>query len=110
MMFGRYKAQVQTFGMQMINFTMCGKRWQGILSRQAVGLNDSVITPVYLKIVSAGNALCAYSSLDGAKWTLIDGSTVPIDPLTDAPGVKLTMDTNTAIAGMAIVSHDTNAS
>jgi hypothetical protein len=83
---------------------------QGIVSRQVIGMNDAVTTPVYLKIVYAANALSAYFSQDGANWMLVNGSTVPVDPTKDVPGVTLTLDANSALAGMAISSHDPNAS
>ena len=83
---------------------------QGIVSRQVAGTNDPITTPVYLKIVHAADTLSAYTSQDGMTWTLITGSTVTTDPTKDAPGVSLTLDTNSALAGMAISSHDPNAS
>jgi hypothetical protein len=83
---------------------------QGIVSRQVIGMNNAVTTPVYLEITSTGNTISAYTSQDGTNWTLVNGSTVPLDPTKDAPGLTLTMDTNSALAGMVISPHDPVAS
>ena len=79
---------------------------QGIISRQVTGLNNAIKAPVYMKIVCAANTISAYTSQDGATWTLINGSTVKMDSTKDAPGLTLRLDTNSAVAGMAIASHD----
>lgn len=83
---------------------------QGIISTQIARTNDPITTPIYLKIVNTANALSAYTSQDGTTWTFINGSAMTTDPTTDAPGITLTLDTNSALAGMAISSHDPNTS
>src|SRR5262249_30656306 len=97
-------AETQQDGTLAVNVE--NRSTQGIISTQITGLNDPITTPIYLKIVRTSNTLSAYTSQDGATWTLINGSTVTTDPTTDAPGVTLTLDTNNALAGMAISSHD----
>jgi outer membrane protein assembly factor BamB len=90
---------------------------QGIVSRQVISDDKPITTPIYLKIVHVNNEISAYTSQDGVQWTLISvstnelvpDSTVKTDPITEAPGLKLTLDANSALAGIAISSHDTNA-
>ncbi len=81
---------------------------QGIVSRQIVGSNGTITTPVSLKIVTVGSTISAYMSQDGMRWELINGSALTMDPAHDAPGQTLTLDAGSALVGMAISSHDPN--
>ena len=81
---------------------------EGIISRQIASTNGAITTPVSLKIVTVGTTISAYMSQDGMKWGLINGSVLTMDPTHDAPGQTLTLDTRTALVGIAISSHDAN--
>ena len=81
---------------------------EGIISRQIASTNGAITTPVSLKIVTVGTTISAYMSQDGMKWGLINGSVLTMDPTHDAPGQTLTLDTSTALVGIAISSHDAN--
>ncbi|HEY4037118.1 MAG TPA: PQQ-binding-like beta-propeller repeat protein [Ktedonobacteraceae bacterium] len=81
---------------------------EGIISRQLTSMNGPITTPVSLKIVTVGTTISAYMSQDGMKWGLINGSALTMNPAHDAPGQTLTLDTGTALVGMAISSHDVN--
>ncbi|GAC1430404.1 MAG: hypothetical protein NVSMB54_23780 [Ktedonobacteraceae bacterium] len=72
---------------------------QGVISSQYAGVAGPAPSDVYLRIVRLNHAkaFSAYYSHDGVNWKFIDVSTIP-----------MAMD-NTAIAGIAITSHDTNA-
>jgi outer membrane protein assembly factor BamB/regulation of enolase protein 1 (concanavalin A-like superfamily) len=55
-------------------------------------------TPTYLRVGRVGNTFSGYTSVDGATWRQISGSSVSI------PGL-----TGNLLAGMAVCSHNTNA-
>ena len=65
---------------------------------QAVGIGTAGATPVYLKVSRSGNVFTAYTSADGATWTLIPGSTVTLSNLS-----------GTLLAGLAVTSHNSGA-
>jgi hypothetical protein len=56
--------------------------------------NPTGTAPVYLKVTRSGNTFSAYTSSDGATWTLIAGSTFTFNP-----GTAL-------LAGLAATSHN----
>jgi hypothetical protein len=59
--------------------------------------NPAGTVPVFLKVTRSGNTFTAYTSPDGAVWTLI-------------PGSAATLNLGTSLlAGLAVTSHNTSA-
>jgi len=65
--------------------------------REATGASSvntagaSVVAPYWVRLVRAGNAFSAYSSPDGATWTLVGTDTIPM--------------ASTVYVGLAVSSH-----
>ncbi|HKT37616.1 MAG TPA: PQQ-binding-like beta-propeller repeat protein, partial [Ktedonobacterales bacterium] len=64
---------------------------------QAVQVTTTT-APLYLKVTRIGTTFTAYTSPDGVTWTLVEGSTVTLSNLSGS-----------ALAGLAVTSHNSSA-
>lgn len=69
---------------------------QGAVAAQSANIPGTV--PTYVKVSRTGSSFSAYTSADGANWTLVTGSTVTINM------------SGTVLEGVASTSHNTTAS
>jgi hypothetical protein len=89
------------------NYALLGTPGNGIVVsyRAAQGASTTVkhalpagTVPVYLRVARSGSVFTAYTSSDGATWTLVPGSTVTLNAMSGA-----------VLEGLADTSHNSSA-